>query len=68
VKYSVQKGKSPMGAVLFLIYIIFAFVLFKAQLQNGFATAFLTAVFWPIVIPGMALVMFFQIFYAVIKK
>jgi hypothetical protein len=57
-----------MGAVLFLFYIVFAFVLFKAQLQNGFTTAFLTAVFWPIVIVGMALVGTFQIFYAIIKK
>jgi len=57
-----------MEVVLFLIYIIFAYVLFKAQLQNGFTTAFLTAVFWPIVIVGMALVGTFQIFYAIIKE
>ena len=57
-----------MEVVLFLIYIIFAYGLFKAQLQNGFTTAFLTAVFWPIVIVGMALVGTFQIFYAIIKE
>ena len=57
-----------MGAVLFLVYIIFAFVLFKAQLQNGFTTAVLTAVFWPIVIVGLALMMFFQTLYAIVKE
>ena len=57
-----------MGVILFLVYIVIAVFLFKAQLQNGFTTAFLTAVFWPIVIVGMALVGTFQIFYAIIKK
>ena len=50
------------------IYIIMAVILFFAQLQNGFFTALLTAVFWPIVLVGLSLFQFFLILYHVVKK
>jgi len=39
--------------MLAAIYIIIAILLFFAQIRNGFFTALLTAVFWPIIIIGM---------------
>lgn len=50
------------------IYIVIAVLLFFAQLQNGFFTALLTAVFWPIVIVGMGLYLFFNMLYLSVKK
>ncbi len=50
------------------IYIVIAVLLFFAQLQNGFFTALLTAVFWPIVIAGSAIFIFFTMIYHVVKK
>ncbi|EKA3900159.1 hypothetical protein EFU53_000982 [Vibrio cholerae] len=50
------------------IYIVIAILLFFAQLQNGFFTALLTAVFWPIVIVGLSLFQFFLALYYAVKK
>ncbi len=50
------------------IYVIIAVLLFIAQLRNGFFTALLTAVSWPIVLPGLALFMFFSTIYYSVKK
>lgn len=50
------------------IYIVIAVLLFFAQLQNGFFTALLTAIFWPIVIVGGSIFLFFGIIYHSVKK
>jgi len=50
------------------IYIIIMVLLFFAQLQNGFFTALLTAVFWPIVLVGLTLFSFFGVLYYSVKK
>lgn len=50
------------------IYIVIAILLFFAQLQNGFITALLTAVFWPIVIVGGLIFLFFSMIYHSVKK
>ena len=49
-------------------YIFVAFLIFFAQLQNGFFTALLTAVFWPIAIVGVSIFLFFSIIYHSVKK
>ncbi|EPP5340485.1 hypothetical protein ACUSRM_004654 [Vibrio alginolyticus] len=49
-------------------YIIIAILLFFAQIQNGFITALLTAVFWPIVIVGTSMFIFFNMIYQSVKK
>ena len=50
------------------IFLIIAVILFFAQLKNGFFTALLTAVFWPIVILGMGLFGLFLSLYHSVKK
>lgn len=50
------------------IYIVIAVLLFFAQIKNGFFTALLTAVFWPIVIVGLSLYTFVSIIYSLAKK
>ncbi|PFG10685.1 hypothetical protein [Marinobacter sp. LV10MA510-1] len=50
------------------IYIVIAILLFVAQLQNGFFTALLTAVFWPIVIVGTSVFLLFSMIYHSVKK
>ncbi|MBV1950972.1 MAG: hypothetical protein KUG64_02075 [Cycloclasticus sp.] len=50
------------------IYIVIAVLLFFAQLQNGFFTALLTAVFWPVVIVGGSIFLFFSMIYHSVKK
>jgi hypothetical protein len=54
--------------MLLTIYIVVAVLLFLAQLNNGFFTALLTAIFWPIVLTGLTLFTFFGALYHVIKK
>ena len=49
-------------------YIVIALLLFFAQLQNGFFTALLTAIFWPIVLVGMMLFGVFSALYYSVKK
>lgn len=44
------------------IYIVLAVLLFMAQVQNGFLTALLAAVFWPVVLIGLSLFQIFLIF------
>jgi hypothetical protein len=56
------------GFMLEGIYIVIAILLFFAQLQNGFFTALLTAVFWPIVIVGGSIFLFFSMIYHSVKK
>ncbi|EPW4741123.1 hypothetical protein ABK995_19245 [Vibrio parahaemolyticus] len=51
-----------------VVYVVIAVLLFFAQLQNGFITALLTAVFWPIVIVGGAIYLFFSMLYISVKK
>ncbi len=50
------------------IYIIMAVILFFAQWRNGFFTALLTAVFWPVVIVGLGTFLFFSTLYYLVKK
>ena len=50
------------------IYIVMAILLFFAQIKNGFITALLTAVFWPVVIVGGSLFLFFTTLYHLVKK
>ena len=51
------------------IYIIGAVITFFAQLKNGFLTALITAILWPIMIVGLSLFTFFgSIYYANKKK
>jgi len=50
------------------IYIVIAVLLFFAQIKNGFFTALLTAVFWPIVIVGLSLYISVSIIYSLAKK
>ena len=50
------------------IYIVIAIFLFFAQLKNGFFSALLTAIFWPIVIVGLAIFTFFSMMYLWVKK
>ncbi|MCX9575701.1 MULTISPECIES: hypothetical protein [Vibrio] len=50
------------------VYIVIATLLFFSQLQNGFFIALLTAIFWPIVIIGGALYIFFSMIYHSVKK
>jgi hypothetical protein len=50
------------------IYIIIAVLIFFAQLQNGFFTALLTAIFWPFVLVGVSLFSFFSVLYYSVKK
>jgi len=54
--------------MLGVLYIIIAAVLFFAQLQNGFFVALLIAVFWPIVIAGSSVYLFFNIIYHLVKR
>lgn len=50
------------------IYIVIAFILFSAQLQNGFFTALLSAIFWPIVLVGLSIYVCFNFLYHSVKK
>lgn len=50
------------------VYIVMAVLFFCAQLQNGFFTALLTAVFWPFVLIGMTLFVVFSALYSLVKK
>ena len=51
------------------IYITIAVITFFAQLKNGFLTALITAILWPIMIVGLSLFTFFgSIYYANKKK
>lgn len=50
------------------IYIVIAVLLFFAQLQNGFFSALLTAIFWPIAIIGATAFIFFNAIYHSVKK
>jgi len=54
--------------MLELIYIIIALFLFFAQLQNGFFTALLTAIFWPIVIIVVPVFILFSMIYNMVKR
>lgn len=54
--------------MLGVIYIVIAVLIFFAQLQNGFFTALLTAVFWPIAVVGGAIFIFFSMIYHSVKK
>tara|TARA_R110001592_G_scaffold363231_2_gene681932 strand:+ start:257 stop:439 length:183 start_codon:yes stop_codon:yes gene_type:complete len=50
------------------IYIVIAVLVFFAQFNNGFFTALLTAAFWPIVIVGLSIFLFFSMIYHSVKK
>jgi hypothetical protein len=50
------------------IYVVVAILFFLAQLKNGFFTALLTAVCWPIVLVGLPLLIVFRILYESVKK
>ena len=45
-----------------IAYIIIAVLIFLAQLQNGFFTAILAAVFWPLYLIWALISMFFLMF------
>ena len=62
-------GVIPRGTLMIeAAYIVIALLLFFAQLQNGFFTALLTAIFWPIVLVGMMLFGVFSALYYSVKK
>jgi|SaaInlStandDraft_4_1057021.scaffolds.fasta_scaffold92826_2 hypothetical protein len=50
------------------VYILIAIAIFLAQLQNGFFTALLTAIFWPVWLAGVALFAFIAAFGSVIES
>lgn len=54
--------------MLEFIYISVAVLMFFGQMKNGFFTAILTALFWPIVVVGMSLFTFFSAIYYSVKK
>lgn len=64
-----MSGAIPRGTLMIeAAYIVIALLLFFAQLQNGFFTALLTAIFWPIVLVGMTLFGVFSALYYSVKK
>lgn len=54
--------------MLAIIYVAVALFLFFAQAQNGLFKALLIAIFWPIVIGGGVIYMFFSLIYHTVKK
>ena len=50
------------------IYITVAVITFFAQLNNGFFTALITAIFWPIMVVGLSVFKFFSSIYYANKK
>lgn len=51
-----------------VIYVAIAVLIFFAQVRNGFLTALLTAVFWPVAIAGLTLITIFGLIYHTVKR
>lgn len=50
------------------IYVVIAVLIFFAQVRNGFFTASLTAVFWPIALAGLTVFTIVTTAYHAMKK
>lgn len=50
------------------IYVVIAILFFFAQVRNGFFTAALTAIFWPIVLAGLTIFGIVTSVYYAVKK